>query len=334
MRLFFMTPSLGLGGAERWIVEMCRVLADFEVVGVWPLHRDAHPDILADLRAMKVPITLPGEKVDADVIISWGIPYPRKYIGPTRTPLVVVSHGVWPEAPEDFFDSQAYEATHITAVSQAAARAFREKYPVSVLYNGVPKQRVAVVEDPEVWRTRWRLEPHEKVVLQIGRLSREKKPDRLLEAARWLPADWVPVFCGDGVMKDQLIEQAKAMGRKVVFQSPVPAVGSLYAAADVVCVPSDREGMPLVVIEAWLSGTPVVCSEIPFAREMQDRHGDTILRTVSQAENPVCWISEIQKAAQTPNVKLEEYRALAEQEYTAEAMGDRWRRYLLDEVGR
>ena len=337
MRLFFLTPGLELGGAERWIVEMCRVLSDFEIAGVWPLNNHAHPDILADLRALKVPIILPGERVDCDAIISWGIPYPRKYVGPTCKPLVVVSHGAWPDAPADFFASQAWEATHIAAVSKAAAAGFDAKHDVRVLYNGVPVERIQPTEPEGYWRQRWRIEPDEKVVLQVGRISHEKRPDRLLQIVQSLPIDWVPVFCGRAIDSHQkeflgsLVETAKTMGRKVVFQEPVKNVGSVYQAADVVCVPSNHEGMPLVVIEAWMAGKPVVCTKFPFAEEMIERHGNILAAVEPDAPMPE-WAKTICQAAETDGETLSGIQNLACEEYSAAAMGNRWREFLLGEV--
>lgn len=44
-------------------------------------------------------------------------------------------------------------------------------------------------------------------------------------------------------------------------------VGDLLAAADVVVVPSRREGLPGVIVEAMALGTPVVASDLPGCRE-------------------------------------------------------------------
>lgn len=45
-------------------------------------------------------------------------------------------------------------------------------------------------------------------------------------------------------------------------------VGELYRLADAVFMPSHREGFGLPVLEAGLTGAPVICAEIPAAREI------------------------------------------------------------------
>jgi len=204
-RVVFLTPSLGMGGAERWVVEMCRSLRQCDVAGVWPIAPANHPDLVAEVRAMGVPIIVAGERISGDVIISWGVPEPRKMVGPTHMPIIAVAHsGPWPEAPADFFETQAWQANHLVAVSEYAATAFPKRYQphVNVIYNGLPKERVAVKQGGDVWRERWGVRPGQKVVLQLGRLSAEKRPEKLLSAARFLSDEWVVAFVGDGVLRD------------------------------------------------------------------------------------------------------------------------------------
>lgn len=42
----------------------------------------------------------------------------------------------------------------------------------------------------------------------------------------------------------------------------------LFAAAEIVCLPSSHEILPVTVLEAWSTGTPVVVSDIPPLREL------------------------------------------------------------------
>ena len=85
-KVLFLVPGLGLGGAERWVVDLCRHLREFEIAGVWPITRTCHADVVADLRKLGVWIIVPGERIEADIIVTWGVPDPRKCIGPTNRP--------------------------------------------------------------------------------------------------------------------------------------------------------------------------------------------------------------------------------------------------------
>jgi glycosyltransferase involved in cell wall biosynthesis len=48
----------------------------------------------------------------------------------------------------------------------------------------------------------------------------------------------------------------------------MPVVADLFRVSDVMFMPSHREGFGMPVLEAGLVGTPVVCTEVPAAREI------------------------------------------------------------------
>jgi len=76
-------------------------------------------------------------------------------------------------------------------------------------------------------------------------------------------------------------EVKAAAGRSVQFlglQTP-DAMPGLYRQADVFCLPSWSEGMPLSVLEAMATGLPVVASDVgDIARAVEDRVTGRIIR--------------------------------------------------------
>ncbi len=98
------------------------------------------------------------------------------------------------------------------------------------------------------------------VVLFLGALSLEKRPERALTLARARPELHV-VVVGDGPMRDQLGDEAAGLANVSVL-GPTSTPHQALAAADVLIVPSDTEGVPAVAIEAGLSGLPVVASDV------------------------------------------------------------------------
>ncbi len=335
-RILFLTPGLSSGGAEFWVVEMCRHLKRFEAAGVWPVSKTCKPEPIAELRELGVPIIVAGENLDCDLVVSWGVPDPRKRIGPTTLPLVTVCHGVWPEAPEGYFDDQAWQSTHVTAVSESAKEAYSPRYRqhATVLYNGVDPDRLAPKRPPDYYRNEWGIEEGRKLAVQVGRLEQEKRPDRLLDAAKHLSEGWDIAFVGDGSLRDLCVAEAeivtKDSSRRVIFQSFVSDVGDIYDAADVVCVPSDHEGMPFVVLEAWLAGTPVVASDFAFAKEMRGVHGD-VLEVVPRMGEPEDFANSIETAALDLPM-IQRAKGVAEENYTVSHMAARWDDYLADVV--
>jgi glycosyltransferase involved in cell wall biosynthesis len=95
------------------------------------------------------------------------------------------------------------------------------------------------------------------LVLAVGRLHRQKGYDVLLRALPLL-GDAVVAVAGDGPLADVLRAQAPQvhwLGRR-------DDVGDLYAAADVVVLPSLWEARSLTAQEALLAGTPLVATAV------------------------------------------------------------------------
>lgn len=114
------------------------------------------------------------------------------------------------------------------------------------------------------------------VVLAAGRLAPQKGLAVLLEAAtRWWHLVPVPlvVIAGDGPLAAVLQARARAAGVDAVFLGQRTDVPALLAAADVVAVPSDWEGQPLIVQEALRAGRPLVATRAGGIPELTGADG-------------------------------------------------------------
>ncbi len=206
-----------------------------------------------------------------------------------RKPMVVAPHGMldpwavrhsgWKKriAGALFQNAQLREAVCLRALCAAEAKAFRTyglKNPVCIIPNGID---LPVAPGQGVAR-----HPHfpagKKVLLYLGRLHPKKGLARLLEG--WADAGlaargWVLVLAGwdqDGHAA-ALQRQATALGlawtdgrrgdaegASMIF--PGPQFGAdkeaSYASCDAFVLPSLSEGLPMVVLEAWAYGRPVL----------------------------------------------------------------------------
>lgn len=110
------------------------------------------------------------------------------------------------------------------------------------------------------------LEATARVILFVGRLEAAKGIPELLDAFVGIEKEMPEahlVLAGDGVLRGRV--EAFANGRKrvhVLGPRPLSEVATWMAAADVVTLPSHREGTPNVVLEALASGRPVVATEV------------------------------------------------------------------------
>jgi glycosyltransferase involved in cell wall biosynthesis len=115
-------------------------------------------------------------------------------------------------------------------------------------------------------RTKLSISPDQRVVVFAGRLVELKRPLDLVDALGLLARRGTAVsllVAGSGPLEDEIRRRAMEVGVSVYFlgfqnQSAMPAV---YAAADVLALPSAHETWGLVVNEALACGTPVVVSD-------------------------------------------------------------------------
>jgi glycosyltransferase involved in cell wall biosynthesis len=112
------------------------------------------------------------------------------------------------------------------------------------------------------------------VIAVVGRLVAEKGYLELFEAMRYVDARlWVigeRLESDHAAAIDRAIDAAqsdKTLRTRVQFLGYRSDVPALLRAADIFVLPSHREGMPRSIIEAMLSGLPVVATNIRGARE-------------------------------------------------------------------
>ena len=114
-------------------------------------------------------------------------------------------------------------------------------------------------------------------ILCVGRLTSAKGQALLIRAVAELSRRRLPVeavFVGDGPTRAILQELAQSLGigERVVFTGSVgqDTIRSQYAAADLFCLPSLAEGVPVVLMEAMAMGLPVVTTRIMGTPELVD----------------------------------------------------------------
>jgi glycogen synthase len=99
-------------------------------------------------------------------------------------------------------------------------------------------------------------------VLYVGRLTKAKSVDVLVDAMRELPDERLTIV-GDGAERNALERQARGLGN-VSFAGMIDyrKVPQYLEQAKVLVLPSRQEGQPNVVMEAMARGLPVVATAI------------------------------------------------------------------------
>lgn len=101
----------------------------------------------------------------------------------------------------------------------------------------------------------------QRLAVFVGKLEWQKDPMTLLRAfARIGNARFHLLIVGDGPMREEMMRLATARVHFLPFQNQA-AIPSIYAAADVLVLPSVSETWGMVINEAQAAGTPVIVSD-------------------------------------------------------------------------
>ena len=176
-------------------------------------------------------------------------------------------------APRQAMVASARRAQATIAVSQALAQAMTAigmpDERTSVLRNGVDAELFQRAPR-EASRQRLGLPLHVPLLLGVGNLVAEKGFDLLLRVASTLQEAHVLVV-GEGAARTSLEALARdhlpgrCHWRASMAQSELRHA---YSAADVLVLPSLREGWPNVLLESIACGTPVCAADVGGVREI------------------------------------------------------------------
>ncbi len=167
----------------------------------------------------------------------------------------------------------APRATFVAAVSGALADRVAEvtglpREQVLVVRNGVDLERFAT-GDQLVARAALGLPPTGRYLLGVGRLVAGKGFAVAAAALAQLPADVQLLLVGEGPERAAL--EAAGAGRvRCLGARPPTDVALAYQAADLLVLPSEREGWPNVVTEALASGLRVLATPVGGIPEILD----------------------------------------------------------------
>jgi glycosyltransferase involved in cell wall biosynthesis len=167
----------------------------------------------------------------------------------------------------------AREASGLLAVSAALKGSMEalgmpgEK--IDVLYTGIDLNRFRPVDRAAAKAA---LGVDGPLLVSAGALIPLKGQKLVIEALHALPEATL-ILVGDGPERARLEALAKPLGPRVRILGNLPhdELPALLAAADAMVLPSEREGLANVWVEALACGTPLVITDVGGAREVVDR---------------------------------------------------------------
>jgi glycosyltransferase involved in cell wall biosynthesis len=214
---------------------------DFDLIDAHYFYPDGVAAVLLG-RALGRPVVVTGRGDDLDLIATYAIP--RRWIrwaAEHAAGLITVSGGL---------------KRRLTDLGTAPER-------VRMLRNGVdlalfrPCDRDAARRDLGFTRT---------TLLAVANLVAKKRHRLMVETLPQLPGvDLVLVGEGNerGAIEALAHDRGVADRVRLLGQMPQDRLPEIYSAADLLLLPSSREGWPNVLLESMACGTPVVVSDFP-----------------------------------------------------------------------
>lgn len=360
VRVAFLTPTLLMGGAERWMIALARCCDPRRIEWTGTALCDgapAHSDLCREMSAFMPVYAGPGTgppgdpyvtrcrsaraALDAalggsDVLVTWGVRDLAKQIEGYRIPAVFVSHGAGDWSVWTVRSSEP-GATHFVAVSEEALEPFSPevRQGVTVIHNGIDVERCTPTAPRHRVRAGWGFQPHHRLIGYVGRYSPEKNPLAAAHAARRLGGDYRAVYVGTGWKEAETRAGVAAVaGPRATFVPRDRQVGNALSAIDVFVLASPSEGFSLSLAEAWYCGVPVVATRVGAVPELERLHGQLVAPVpVAPSPEELAHAVEVALSPEFHSAVVFRAHEVVSLGYTARAMARRWTDYLCSVIG-
>ena len=297
-------PPFIYGGAGVHVAELVRVLRKHIEVQVRAFGADRNEidtkayrhsgdfdSVNAAVQTMATDLAMVSDVAGADLVHShtWYANFAGQVAGTLHgIPHLITAHSLEPLRPwkeeqlgggyrlSSWVERTAYEgATGIIAVSAGMREDILRAYPqidpakVSVVHNGIDLDAFKAADNPDLVRANG-IDPDQRSVVFVGRITQQKGLPYLLKAARELPSDVQLVLCAGApdtpeilqTVTDLVAELRKVRDNVIWVEKHLsrPELIAILSAATVFACPSIYEPLGIVNLEAMACGTPVVAT--------------------------------------------------------------------------
>jgi glycosyltransferase involved in cell wall biosynthesis len=196
---------------------------------------------------------------------------------------------------------------------------------IAVHHNSIRPEQQPAIADVQALKNKLGIGNDERMVLTVGRLSREKAHVDLLAAFKQLQ-DTHPeirsklVIVGDGPERRNLEAATRAarLGERVIFTGQISEVQLYYGAADVFALPSHSEGSPYVLLEAMAANLPIVATAVGGVPEVLADNESALLVPANDPQAMAAAIARVLTDSDVAQRLIRNSARLVSEQYTPE----------------
>jgi glycosyltransferase involved in cell wall biosynthesis len=222
---------------------------------------------------------------------------------------------------------------------EQVAQLYHPTAPMVVIYNGIDASKLTSAASRVSVRERFGVKDEEVIVLFVGGLVAQKRPDRFMRVFRDVVDEvssaraWI---VGDGPLRSDAMSLASRLQLedRCTFFGYRTDVGDLMGAADVLLVTSDTEGIPAAVLEAAFLGLPSIATNVGALDECIE-HGKSGMLVDPPFESNLA--DEVVRLARNREIRAEygrHARAAARSQFTMDRIADEYLRFYTYVAGR
>jgi len=166
------------------------------------------------------------------------------------------------------------------------------------------------------------LEPDKKYFVFVGRLTQIKRPDRLLDIARFLKVNYPDshmLIAGAGELLATIKGKSDSEGLPMTFLGWRNDIDLILSAADIAILCSDNEGIPLTLIQAAQAGLPIISTDVGSVSDIVS-HGVNGLLTETTSDGLISAAKSLLESTSMRDEFGKEGQKRAHQYFTSEAM--------------
>ncbi|MBD3249390.1 glycosyltransferase [Candidatus Woesearchaeota archaeon] len=183
----------------------------------------------------------------------------------------------------------AVRSSKIIAVSESVGK-FIKRYEfipdkkIEVVHNGIDTERFKKTN--QSLRDEFGFSKEDIIIGIVGRVEEGKGHKVLLDAVAEMEEKIKALIVGTGQLEENIKRyvEEKGLGKRVIFAGFRNDIQKMFNTFDIFCLPSESEGLPLVVVEAMSCELPVICSDIDSHKNIIEDGKDGLLFKVGDEE--------------------------------------------------